>query len=167
MDLNDSSSTDIIRSIKTLNKYWKINDEFLTWEYGKYHLKQSDNDRLHCCTFALGGKWEHSHQENSRIKCLTCFYFFHNKVFPFLNNVNDEVSSNHKDEVESRMAAAPKLSNDSTHYASHCLRANVQFAAIEKLCSQRKQIHPSFIWFHTTRRRFFRWFIVRERLITF
>ena len=51
-------------------------------------------------------------------------------MFPFLNNVNYEVSSNEKDEVASMMAAVPKLSNAVTHYASHHLRANVQFSAI-------------------------------------
>ena len=89
MDLNDSSSTEIILSRKTLKKERQINYQFLTRKYGKHPLKQSDNDILHSCTFILAGKCEHSHQENSCIKCLTCFSFFQNKVLPFLNNIND------------------------------------------------------------------------------
>ena len=99
--------------------------------YRKYHLKQSDNDILHCCTFALGGKCENSRQENSCIKCLTCFSFVQNKMLPFLNNVNYEVSSNDKYEVVSMIYAVPKISNAFTHYASHTLCANVQFSDIE------------------------------------
>ena len=110
--------------------------EFLTWEYGKHHLKKSDNDILHYCTFALGGKCKHSHQENSLIKCLTCFSFFQNKVLPFLNNVNDEVSYNDNDDVVYMMDILTRLSNAVTHYSSYCLRVNVQFLAMEKICSQ-------------------------------
>ena len=40
MDLNYSSSTDMIFSIKTLKEEWKINYEFLMGGYGKNHLKQ-------------------------------------------------------------------------------------------------------------------------------
>ena len=40
MELNDSSSTDIIYSSKTLKKEWHIHYEFLMWEYGKHHIKQ-------------------------------------------------------------------------------------------------------------------------------
>ena len=99
--------------------------------YVKYHLKQSDNDILHCCTFALGDKCENSHQENSCIECLTCFYFVQNKVLHFLNNVNYEVSSNDKYEVVSMISAVPKLSNAFIHYDSYTLFANVQFSDIE------------------------------------
>ena len=102
----------------------------------KHYLKQSDNNILHCCMFVLEGKCEYSHQENFCIKCLTYFSFFHNKVLPFLNNINDKFSSNEKDEVTSIMAAVPKISNAVTHYASHRLCANVKFSAIETLCSQ-------------------------------
>ena len=43
------------------------------------------------------------------ITCFTCFSFFKNKMFPFLNNVNDEVSSKQKDEVATMMATVPKI----------------------------------------------------------
>ena len=99
--------------------------------YGKYHLKKLYNDILHCCTFALGGKCENSHQENSCIKCLTCFSFIQNKVLPLLNNVNYEVSSNDKYEIVSVISAVPKLSNAVTHYAPHTLCDNVQFSDIK------------------------------------
>ena len=52
------------------------------------------------------------------------------------------------------MAAVPKLSYTVSHYSSHSLRANVQFYDIEKLCSQWKHIHKSFIWFQTTKESF-------------
>ena len=84
MDLNGSSSINIISFTKSLNKEWHNNDEFLTWEYGKHHLTQLDMDQLHCCTFALGGDCEYSHKEISCVKCLTCLSFFNRKVFPFL-----------------------------------------------------------------------------------
>ena len=57
-------------------------------------------------------------------------------MFAFLEIFNEEVSSNNKDDVENMMAMVQKLSYVVTHYASHSLRANVQFCAIEKLCSQ-------------------------------
>ena len=59
-------------------------------------------------------------------------------MFPLLNNVNVEVSSNENDEVDSRMAVAIRLSNDVTHYASHCQCANVQFSTIEKFMQSMK-----------------------------
>ena len=79
MDLNGSSSINIISFTKSLNKEWHNNDEFLTWEYGKHHLKKSDTNQLKFCTFVLGGNLKHSHKENSCIKCLTCLSFF--KIF--------------------------------------------------------------------------------------
>ena len=42
MDLNGSSSIDIIGFRKSLNKEWHNNYELLTWEYGKYQLTQLD-----------------------------------------------------------------------------------------------------------------------------
>ena len=93
------------------------------------------------------------------------FLIFKMKVLPLLNNVNDEVSSNHKDEVSTMMTAVPNQSYAVTHYASHHRRSNVQFSAIEKLCGQWKQIHPSFIWFRTTNKTFYRWYIGRYKLI--
>ena len=96
MYLNGSSSIGIFGLRKALKKEWNNHYELLTWEYGKHHLKQSDMDRLHCCTFALGDNSEHSHQENSCIDCLTCFSFFKRKGIPFLENVGKNVSSNQK-----------------------------------------------------------------------
>ena len=78
---------------------------------------------------------------------------FQKKILPFLENVNEEVSSNNKDEVETMIPAVPKISYSVTQYDSHCLRTNVQFSAMEKLCSQWKQIHSSFIWFNTTNKK--------------
>ena len=75
---------DIFGLRKTLKKEWHNKYEFLTWGYGKHHLKQSDMDRLHCYMFALGGNCKHSHQGNSCIKCVTCFSFFKRKVILFL-----------------------------------------------------------------------------------
>ena len=43
------------------------------------------------------------------------------------------------------VAVVPKLSDVFTHYASHCLRANVQFSAIEKNMHSMK-IDPSIIY---------------------
>ena len=111
-------------------------------------------DRLHCCTFPLGDNCEHSHQENSCIKCLTCFSFFNRNVFPLLKNVNEEVSSNKKDEVATMVAAVPNISYAVTHYASHFLCANVQFSAIEKIMQSTRIDPPSFIWFQTTKKSF-------------
>ena len=51
----------------------KNNYELLTWEYGKHYLRKIDKYQLHYCTFALGDNFEHSHQENYCITCLTCF----------------------------------------------------------------------------------------------
>ena len=85
-------------------------------------------DRLYCCTFALGGNCEHSHKENSYIKCLTCFSFF-KKSFAFPENINEEVYSNNKDEVATMTAEFPNLSYAVSHYDSHHLRDNVQFYA--------------------------------------
>ena len=136
IDLNGSSSINIIGFSKALKKEWHNYYELLTWEYGKHHLKKLDMDVLHCCMFELGGNCKHSHKNNSHIKCLTCFSFSERKVLPFLKIFNEEVCSNNKDEVATMMASVPKLSYAVSHYAPHCLFANVQFSAIEKLCSQ-------------------------------
>ena len=53
--INYSSSIPIIGLRKTLNKEWHNQYEFLTWEYEKNHLKQSDMDQFQFCTFVLGG----------------------------------------------------------------------------------------------------------------
>ena len=98
--------------------------------------QQLDIYQLHSCKFALGGYCEHSHKENSCIKCLTCFSFFKRKVLPFLENVNEEVSQNNKGEVVTMMDAVTNLSYAISHNASHCLCANVQFSDIERLRSQ-------------------------------
>ena len=84
MDLNGSSYIKIIGIRNSLEKEWHNHYEFLTWEYGKHHLKQSDMDRLHCFTLVLGDNFEQSKKENFCIKCLTCFSFFKGKFFPFL-----------------------------------------------------------------------------------
>ena len=76
------------------------------------------------------------------------FSFFKIKVFPFLENVNEEVSSNNKHNVATNMEAVPKLSNVVTHCASNFLRANVQFFAIEKNIQSIKT-DPSIIYMVT------------------
>ena len=63
----------------------------------------------------------------------------------FLKNVNEEVSSNNKDEVATTMATVPKLSYAVSHYASHSLRAIVQYFAIEKIMQSMKT-DPSIIY---------------------
>ena len=64
---------------------------------------------------------------------------------PFLKNINAEISSNHKKDVATMMAAVLKLSDEVTHYASHILRENVQFSAIEKIMKSMKT-DQSFIY---------------------
>ena len=66
------------------------------------------------------------------------FLIFQEKILPFLKNFNEEVSLNNKDEVATTMAAVPKLSYAFSYYASHCLRANVHFSAIEKIMQSMK-----------------------------
>ena len=87
----------------------------------------------------LGGKCEHSRQENSCIKCLTYLSFLQN------NSFNDDVSSNDKVEVFPIMAAVPKLSNSVAYYASHRLCSNVQFYAIETIMQSIKT-DPSMVY---------------------
>ena len=64
---------------------------------------------------------------------------------PFLENVNEEVSSDNKDVVANMMAAVSKLSCEVSHYGSHCLRANVRFSDIEKK-TQSMKTDPSIIY---------------------
>ena len=64
---------------------------------------------------------------------------------PFLKNTNEEVSSNNRYEVATVMDAVPKLSYVVSHYGSHCLHANVQFSAIEKIM-QSSKTDPSIIY---------------------
>ena len=66
-------------------------------------------------------------------------------MLPFLNNLNDEVSLNHKYEVETMMSLVPKLSDKVTHYPSKRLCSNVQFSAIEKTIQPMKT-DPSIIY---------------------
>ena len=61
------------------------------------------------------------------------FLIFQEKGFVFHENVNEEVSSNNKKEITNMMEEATKLSDAVTHYASHCIRVNVRFSAIEIL----------------------------------
>ena len=66
-------------------------------------------------------------------------------MLPFLNNVNEEVSSYHKDEVATMMDAVPNISDLATHFASHRLRANAQFSDIEKIMQSMKK-YPFIIY---------------------
>ena len=61
------------------------------------------------------------------------FLLFQEKFLPFLKNINEEVSSNKNDKVATMMAEVTNLSYAVSHYASHRLRENVQFSAIEKI----------------------------------
>ena len=81
-------------------------------------------------------------------KLFNLFLIFQEKLFGFNENVNEEVSSNNKDEVATMMAAAPKLSYAVSHYASHRLRSDVQFSAIEKIMQSMKT-DPSIIYMVT------------------
>ena len=60
------------------------------------------------------------------------FLVLQEKSYYFPGNVDKDVSSNHKKEVETMITAVPKLSDAVTNYASHFLRENLQFSAIEK-----------------------------------
>ena len=73
LDLYGSATIEMIDFSKSLKREWQNHYEFLTWKYGKHHLKLSYMDQLHCFTFLLGGNYKHTHQENSCVKCLTCF----------------------------------------------------------------------------------------------
>ena len=57
LDLNSSSSIEIIGFSKTLKKECQNNHEFLAWKYGKHHLKKSYMDRVNFCMFVLGGNY--------------------------------------------------------------------------------------------------------------
>ena len=56
----------------------------------------------------------------------------------FLKNINEELSSNKNDDVATIMDAVTKLSYAVSHYASHRLRSNVHFYAIEKYMQSMK-----------------------------
>ena len=86
----------------------------------------------------FGWLFEHSNNENSCIKCLTCFSFFKRKVLFFLKKFNEEVSSNKKYYVATMMAVVPNISYVFSHYDSHRLHANVHFSAIEKYMQSMK-----------------------------
>ena len=64
---------------------------------------------------------------------------------PFLENINSDVSSNNKKDVETMMAAVPTVSDEVTHYASNSLRENVNFSDIEKNMKSMK-IYQSIIY---------------------
>ena len=59
--------------------------------------------------------------------------------------MNEEVSSNDKDEVSTMMDAVLRLSYAVSHYTSHLLCANVQFSAIENIMLSMKT-DPSIIY---------------------
>ena len=164
MDLNGSSFIDIFGLSKTLKKEWHNHYEFLTREYVKHHLKKSDMDWLHCCTFLLGGNCKHSHKENSFIRCLTCFLFFKRKLPLQKNSMKKNIQI-------TRMRLKPWwLRCQSYHVRSHTIIHIVcvpicSFLLWKILRSKWKQIHPSFIWYQTTNRKSCRWDIGRDRLI--
>ena len=93
----------------------------------------------------LEGKFKNEQKENSCNSCLNCLYFSQNKVFPFLRNVNNAVSYNDKDEVETMKNAIPNISNSTTHYASQCLCAKVQFSKIDAIMQSMKT-KPSILY---------------------
>ena len=62
--------------------------------------------------------------------------------FAYPENVNEEISPNNKDEVETMMNAVPKLLYVVSHCDSHCLHANVQTSSIVNyLVNENRSIH--------------------------
>lgn len=130
----DSLSPDGIASwCKTIRREWQIYHDFLSWEYAKHHLKQADKDRFHCCTWALGGECDHAHQADGCSQCSGCFQFFDLKVRPFLEQIDQTSTESSKLEVDSMLAFIPQACKAVKDYASHRLRAEVQFRAIEEV----------------------------------
>lgn len=128
----------ILHRCKQLKEKWKKIIEFLTWEYRKRHLLLANEDRLLCCAYALGGNCTHEHQSNCCTACSSCFSFFQAKVQPFMKDVETSVVTSHKTEATSMVTGIPKLAECVIHYASHRLRANVQFAATRSIYDSMK-----------------------------
>ena len=100
---------------------WKSIQAFVMWEYAACHLKVSDIDSCHCCTHALGGTCDHSHNLQSCSKCLECFTFFQGKAKNFLNSIQAKQlqEESEKAELNSMFRALPKLTTALTHYMAH------------------------------------------------
>ena len=60
----------------------------------------------------------------------------------FLKSVNEEVSSNNKDDDATIMDAVPNISHVASRYVLHRLHVNVQFSVIEKYAiNENRSIH--------------------------
>ena len=70
------------------------------------------------------------------------FLIFQENFFAFLENFNEEVSSNIKYEVATMMAAVTNILYAVSYYASYFLHANVQVSAIENIMQSMKTDPP-------------------------
>jgi hypothetical protein len=112
---------------------------FVMWEYSNRHLKHHDEDVCNCFTFALDGACSDIHQLRSCSKCSRCVTFI-DRVKTFLEYIQiyNMFSEIEQQELKTMLLAIPKLHHAVTHYMAHRLRANVQFAGIEKLKNELK-----------------------------
>lgn len=121
--------------VHQLQASWEEKYDFLLCEYTKDHLDFESNDVAHNCIFALDGYCDNVNSRMCCAKCARLFTFFDNDVAVFLA---DTVIPNVADEdflieVRSMQRALPHMTEAVVAYASHRLRAKVQFRAISQI----------------------------------
>lgn len=79
-EYTDAATKDHVKErAKSLMQEWDAIRMFVVWEYSNPHLKMTDKDISHCCTYALGGTCTHAHKLQSCSKYCGCVKFFARK----------------------------------------------------------------------------------------
>ena len=133
-------SLELKTKTKSLKNKLKAMYFFLSYDYSLNHLEFNSNDKMHCCTYAVGGNCNHEHADNICHKCNDCFTFFSKEAL-FLFNECLQVNRTNSDayiEIKSMILSLDYIQEVFRWYMADQLWAKVQFNAIAKIKDQLK-----------------------------
>ena len=130
-------SQDVGDQVNGLLEKWRAIYQFICFEYSSLHLKLSDEDRSHCCTYAVSGNEPtRSYAPLSCVKCSACFTYFDKCVRPFLLDCKTKIEDQHSEELQNMIGCLEDLTEVTLYYMAHRVRAKVQQAAIDAIKQQ-------------------------------
>ena len=134
-DMAQNDSSTLKNDVTSIHDEWKRIQLFVMWEFSNRHLKITQKDPVHCCTYALKAAGNAIYNQHCYDKCSDCFTFFDVRVNDLIKRVKDLRSSfdENTQELDSMIASLPKFTYNLIHYMAHRVRAKVQFSAIDKI----------------------------------
>lgn len=141
---------EIVTKVNQLVTEWSRIGDFVQWEYGSKHITMDSADKSHCSFFGLGGQLTREYDNQACPKCCHCFTFFSERVKETVTfakecysrmetddqSVQDTIDDN---EWSSMLSATATMQKTLVDYMAHCVRAKVQFAAIQETKAELKR----------------------------